>query len=177
MEPTSVKTPPELVLLADHMVDSPVTSSQIRFWTRKDPELAPVVQFLQQGWPSSCDNNSKIAPFFSKRTELSLYEGCVLWGTRGVVPMPGRKAVLVELHEGHPGIARMKGLARMYVWWPGISKDIEQSVRGCTECQVNQSTPPAAPLHPWSWPTHPWARLHLDYAGPVQGKMHVPCFN
>lgn len=23
----------------------------------------------------------------------------------------------------------------------------------------------------WSWPTRPWARLHIDYAGPFQGKM------
>jgi len=24
---------------------------------------------------------------------------------------------------------------------------------------------------PWSWPTRPWARLHLDYAGPMEGRM------
>ena len=163
-----VQTPPELVLFAEHMADSPVTSVQIRAWTRRDPQLAPVVQFLQQGWPRTSSEQG-LEPFFSKKTELSLYEGCVLWGTRVVVPTPGRKAVLTELHEGHPGIARMKGLARMYVWWPGISKDIEETVRGCTECQTNQSTPQADPLHPWSWPTRPWARLHLDYAGPLNG--------
>ena len=28
-----------------------------------------------------------------------------------------------------------------------------------------------APLHPWEWPRHPWARLHLDYTGPFLGKM------
>ena len=27
------------------------------------------------------------------------------------------------------------------------------------------------PLQPWTWPTRPWARLHLDYASPVEGKM------
>ena len=30
--------------------------------------------------------------------------------------------LLDELHEGHPGMARMKAMARMYVWWPGILK-------------------------------------------------------
>jgi len=97
----------------------------------------------------------------------------VLWGTRVVVPAAGRKGVLAELHEGHPGIARMKSLARMYVWWPGISEDIQNTVQGCLECQENQKTPPLAPLHPWSWPTRPWARLHLDYAGPVRGQMFL----
>jgi hypothetical protein len=170
-EPACEHTPPELVLLAEHMADSPaVTASQVRSWTRKDAELAPVVQFLQQGWPSSIQNNPALDPYFSKKDELSLYEGCVLWGTRVVVPKPGRAAVLAELHEGHPGMVQMKGLGRMYVWWPRISKDIEETVRGCTECQLNQAAPPPAPLQPWSWPTRPWARLHLDYAGPVQGK-------
>ena len=27
------------------------------------------------------------------------------------------------------------------------------------------------PLHPWQWPTHPWTRLQIDFAGPVDGKM------
>ena len=83
-----------------------------------------------------------------------------------VVPEPGRKAMLMLLHEGHQGMCRMKALARMYVWWSGINADIEESVGGCCGCLQNQSTPPAAPLNPWSWPTHPWAWLHLDFAGP-----------
>ncbi len=79
--------------------------------------------------------------------------------------------MLIQLHEGHPGVTKMKGLSRMNVWWPGISKDIEDMVSDCTECQQHQSTPQVAPLHPWSWPIRPWARLHIDYAGPVEGHM------
>ena len=173
VEPVMDQTPPELVLLAEHLAESPVTARQIKIWTAKDPVLARVVQFLQQGWPCSVQSSPELEPYFTKKDELSLYEGCILWGTRVVVPTPGREAVLIELHEGHPGIVRMKGLSRMYVWWPGIGKDIEQTVRGCTECQLNQSSPPVAPLHPWSWPTRPWARLHLDYAGPIQGRMYL----
>lgn len=165
------KTPPELVLLADHLDNSPVTAEHIRDYTRRDPQLAPVVQFVQQGWPGSCADQDELSPFFNRRTELSIHEGCLLWGTRVIIPTAGREAVLAELHEGHLGVTRMKSLARMYVWWPKIDKDIENTVRECSQCQLHQSTPPVAPLQPWSWPTRPWARLHLDYAGPVQGKM------
>ena len=171
VEPVVKQPPPEIVLLVDHLDNSPITAHQIQQCTCKDPQLAPIVQFVQQGWPSACPNLDKLAPFYEKRTELSSYEGCLLWGNRVVIPTSCRDAVLTELHEGHPGITRMKGLARMYVWWPGITKDIEQTVQLCSACQMHQSTPAVAPLHPWSWPTRPWARLHLDYAGPVQGKM------
>ena len=44
------------------------------------------------------------------------------------------ETILTELNEGHPGMPRMKVLARMYVWWPGIVDDIEKTVRQCTEC-------------------------------------------
>lgn len=93
-----------------------------------------------------------------------------MWGSQVIVPPPGRQAVLRELLEGHPGMTPMKGLSRMYVWWPGINQDIEKSGRLCQQCQEVQSTPPVAPLNPWKWPTRPWARLHLDFAGPFKCK-------
>ena len=92
------------------------------------------------------------------------------WGNRVVIPPQGRKAVLQELHEGHPGMCKMKGLARMYVWWPKIDANIEEAVCLCPTCQVNQSAPAAAPLHPWRWPSHLWTRVHIDYMGPFMGK-------
>ena len=171
VEPAISQLPPELVLLVDHLSNSPVTADQIRECTRKDSQLAQIVQFVQQGWPSSCPSSDLLSSFYEKRMELSLYEGCLLWGNRVVIPTPCQEAVLTELHAGHPGCTRMKSLSRMYVWWPGITKDIENTVRNCTACQLHQSTPPVARLHPWSWPTRPWARLHLDYAGPFEGKM------
>ncbi len=88
-----------------------------------------------------------------------------------VVPPQGRQAVLEQLHEGHPGMTRTKALARMYVWWPGLDSNIEQSVQQCVPCQQQQPEQPATPLQPWSWPSRPWVRLHMDFAGPFQGKM------
>ena len=47
------------------------------------------------------------------------------------MPPPGRERILDELHKGHPGIARMKSLARSFVWWPGLDKSLEQKVQTC----------------------------------------------
>ena len=32
-------------------------------------------------------------------------------------------------------------------------------------------------LQQWQWPTRPWKRLHLDYAGPVKDKMYLMISN
>ena len=112
-------------------------------------------------------------PFFNRREELSSQDGCILWGSRLVVPQSARTNVLDILHDTHPGMTRMKTLARSFVWWPGIDKAPEEKARGCQECQLHQKNPALAPLHPWIWPNRPWARVHLDYAGPFQGKMFL----
>ena len=41
-----------------------------------------------------------------------------------------------------------KHLARSYIWWPGIDRDIENTVANCTTCQLHQPTPAQAPIHP-----------------------------
>ena len=108
----------------------------------------------------------KLKPFWRRKVELSCQDGCILWGNRVVVPKAGREEVLRELHDAHPGETRMKRLARMFVWWPRITYDIEATVKKYPECQKNQPSPALAPMIPWHWPTRPWSRLHIDFAGP-----------
>ena len=45
------------------------------------------------------------------------------------MPEKGQKQMLDELHEGHPGIARMKSLARTLIWWPKLDSVIEARVK------------------------------------------------
>lgn len=67
----------------------------------------------------------------------------------------------------------MKALAQSYFWWPKLDADIEAVVKGCSTCQEHRNLPAAAPLHPWEWPSKPWQRLHIDYAGPFMGHMFL----
>lgn len=166
-EPTSVPVPEEVVLLMEHLQDTPTDVAAIRKATSRHPILSRVLHLVRNGWFNHCQEDLK--PYYSRRNELSVQDCCLLWRNRGVVPPSLQSTVLVELHSGHPGVSRMKSLARMYVWWPGIDGNIESLIRICQECQTCQPVPPAAPLHPWSWPGTPWSRLHLDFAGPFMG--------
>ena len=147
-----------------------MTADQIKMWTRRDPILSRVQQFVLRGWSTGAIEKD-LKPYWHKRLELSSHDGCLLWGNRVVVPAAGQASVLEELHFAHPGATQMKQLARTMVWWSGIDKDIEHTVKSCEECQHHQNLPAAAPIQPWRWPTRQWARVHADFAGPIQGKM------
>jgi hypothetical protein len=87
-----------------------------------------------------------------------------------VIPSVLREKVLKELHEVHPGVSRMKALARSYVWWPNMDLEIEYLVKDCETCQQNQRCPAKSLPHHWEYPTGPWERIHIDHAGPTKGK-------
>ena len=46
----------------------------------------------------------------------------------------------------------MKALARGYVWWPNMDRELEDAVKKCQQCQLHQKAPAEAPLYPWEWP-------------------------
>ena len=162
---------PASVFNLTQIASLPVDAETLRRATRDDRLLSRVLTYVQRGWPSHVD--SELKGFASKKTELSVEAGCLLWGMRVVVPKACQEAVLEELHASHPGIVKMKSLARIHVWWWGIDKDIEQVVRECPACQSVRNAPSTTYLHPWSWPDGPWKRIHVDFAGPFLGSMFM----
>ena len=48
---------------------------------------------------------------------------------------------------------------------PKMDTNLEEKVKRCATCRL--------PVHPWEWPGSPWSRVHVDYAGPVMGKMFL----
>lgn len=72
-----------------------------------------------------------------------------------------KKCILRELHTSHPGIVKMKSLAHVHVWWPGIDKCIEHLVKECETCESVRINPSS--LHLWSWLDAPWKRILLVY--------------
>ncbi len=101
--------------------------------------------------------------YYQRRFELSVEQNCLLWGARVVIPGKLRENILDLLHCTHLGSCSMKALGRGYVWWPNMNEEIERVARGCQTCQLNQPSPAKAVPHPWTAPTAPWERIHLDF--------------
>ena len=149
----------------------PVTVSKLQSHTRTDAVLSKVCEHTVKGWPDSPEPHLK--PYYNRKDELTVESGCLMWLRRVVIPDKLRPRLLRELHRDHPGIWKMKAVARSYFWWPGLDKEVERVAGSCTECQSVKKAPPSAPLHPWVWPTRPWERVHLDFAGPFQNAMFL----
>ena len=140
----------------------PVTARQIARQTRTDPILSKVMHCVKTGWPAVSE--ATLEAYQHKRNEITIEDGCLLWGNRVIVPNKLRFKLLEELHQGHQGIVKMKALARIHFWWPKLDKEIEAEVRKCSPCQQNAESPPQLSHNSWAWPDRPWRRVHIDFA-------------
>ena len=157
-----IPVPAEWVHVVQFLNSTPVNADHISKATIKDKLLSQVYSFCLNGWPNK-NPSSDLQSFWSRRDELSLQGGCILWGIRVVIPSQFRSILLGQLHLEHVGSTRMKQLAHTYFWWPGLDQDIENIVNTCDHCVTNRHDPPKAELHPWTWPKNVWHRIHIDY--------------
>ncbi|XP_060063528.1 uncharacterized protein K02A2.6-like [Ylistrum balloti] len=148
----------------------PVSASDIVKGIRKSPTLCKVLNDVLHGWSQE---DKAALPFYDRRNDITVQQGILLWGIRVIIPEELQPRVLEELHSGHPGIVKMKALARSHVWWPWIDKDLDQLAKNCNGCQGNRNTAKEAPVHPWEFPMTPWQRIHVDFAGPFLNSMFL----
>jgi len=62
-------------------------------WTDTNPILSRMRQYTLQGWPWA-NLSDDFKPFFTRKEELSVLDGCILWGSCVVVPPSGQPQVL-----------------------------------------------------------------------------------
>ena len=150
----------------------PITATRVASATRNDKWLSRVAEFTRSRWPQGeLDNELKL--YHRIRDEITLEEDCLLRGVRVIIPENYREEILTELHANHPGMVRMKALARLHVWWPNIDSDIENKVAKCESCTKQLPNFPKAQANPWIWPQTPWQRIHVDFAGPFRNEMFL----
>ena len=150
----------------------PVDANILRQEYQNDTVISTVMRYVREGWPSkNTETNDKVNKFRKLSDSLSTCHGCLIHGSRVVIPLSLQSKVLDLLHLGHFGIDRMKQLARTAVYWPGIDAAIEMASRRCDSCGEHQNKPSKPPVHPsWMLPEKPWSSLHRDHAINFMGK-------
>jgi RNase H-like domain found in reverse transcriptase/Reverse transcriptase (RNA-dependent DNA polymerase)/Integrase zinc binding domain/Integrase core domain len=134
---------------------------KIRQETEKDEMLARLKRNILDGWKNGVQKDLK--HFYDKNEELGVEMGCVMVGERVVIPTRLKQAVLSILHTNHLGLTRMKQIARQFVYWQGINKDVELFVRQCESCQILRKDDKKKVYGKWPEPAAPFERVHIDF--------------
>ena len=72
-----------------------------------------------------------------------------------------RLEILERIHEGNQGIAKCRRRIKDSVWWPGLSKQVEDRVTSCRKC-IEHRKPNRQPMIPTAVPERPWLVLGTD---------------
>ncbi|KAK7093228.1 hypothetical protein V1264_007018 [Littorina saxatilis] len=146
---------------------------QIREETAKDVNLKTAFDYTVAGWPEYKQDVMLAArDFFTIRGELSVCDGLLIKGDRIVIPFSMRKEILDRIHDGHQGINKCRERANQSVWWPRISKDIQDRVAACRHCLEKRPSQPSEPLLPTELPDRPFQKIGVDLLE-FQGKHYL----
>ena len=115
----------------------------------------------QEGWPDRPHLKGDLLPYWHVRGDLTLHDNLLLYGSRIVVPKSLQATTLQKIHNGHQGIQKCRQRTTSSVWWPGVSKHIEQLVKSCPMC-AKASIPHKEPLMYSPLPNHPWEKVGSD---------------
>lgn len=149
----------------------PVKYDKLKIAYNDDAVMQQLIKCISSDWKnfdSTSESFPELRRFFNRKDLLSITNEIVLLGDRVVIPSSLRENIVKQLHKGHPGMDRMKNLARMHVYWPNIDDQIENFVKLCKKCALHGKSPTKTLLHSWPTPSKPWERLHIDYAGPFK---------
>ena len=158
--------------LSRAFIQSSKNDDSVRGEVAKDTESINMVQYLpvsettqntirsamkttiREGWPETKDHLPvKIRDYFPFREELTLQNGLVFKGERLVVPASAGDEMKAKIHASHIGIQGCLRHAREVLYWPGMTKEIEQYISLCAICNSHPAEQTKKPLICQSIPT------------------------
>ncbi|CAM1332833.1 Uncharacterised protein r2_g4209 [Pycnogonum litorale] len=135
--------------------------SQLREAQHEDAVCLKLMEYVQHGWPEKSDISVSLMPFFQFASEYSIQEGLLMKNQRILIPTSMRLEVLDRPHDGHLGIVKCRERAKISVWWPGLSKELEGVIKSCVKC-LKSSHDQAEPLITTPLPDRPWQKIGGD---------------
>ena len=120
---------------------------------------------LFEGWPGQVAQlNRELKVHYGFREGIIFQDGLIFTGQRIIIPRSVRNEIIEKLHESHIGIQGCTRRARECVYWPGMTKDIENSISQCKTCESFGNKQQKEPLMSHEIPTRPWEKVCCDFA-------------
>ena len=142
--------------------------------TADDPVMQQLIDVVLEGWPTDKAHiPTDLRVYWTFRDKIAVLDGLLFKGPKLIVPHPLRNEMLDKIHEGHLGMVKCKHRAREVLYWPALSKDIEDKVSKCQICTSHQRQQPKEPLQPHEPPDRPWSKIGTDLY--VMNNQHYLC--
>ncbi|KAK3875322.1 hypothetical protein Pcinc_019804 [Petrolisthes cinctipes] len=119
------------------------TLEKVRAAAERETEYTMLKDIIINGFPEHRHElDHRLRAYWPVRSLLATDDDFIVYGPRLLIPLSLRRETLERLHDGHQGMERTKRRARQTIYWPGIDRDIENIVSGCSRCR------PLLPSHP-----------------------------
>ena len=150
-----------------------VTFDRVKEATTKDPELmklkaALLTTHYRDKLPEDLER------FERYREGLAVLDNNVMYHSRVMVPVSLQEEVLAGLHAAHQGVEGMQSRAKETVFWPNITRDLEEIRARCRECNVKQPSQAPLPPRPLVSPDYPFQYIVADYCS-IKAKTWLIC--
>ena len=89
-------------------------------------------------------------------------DGLLFVNGRLIVPSTMRPDILKLIHEGHLSMDKCKTITRRTLYWPSMTRDIENLVVKCSVCNSFCRQQAAEPLLTHPFPDRPWQKVGVD---------------
>ena len=145
-----------------------VTFERVKQVVERDEEMKQLREAVE-----NLDYNERfpegVAVYDKYKRELTVLDGVPMMGTRVVIPTELRQEILDALHSAHQCPVGMLSRAKQAVFWPGMTKAIEERRQACRACNETAPSQAALPPHPLASPDYPFQMVVADY-GAVKSK-------
>ncbi|XP_068246842.1 uncharacterized protein [Palaemon carinicauda] len=112
-----------------------LTWERVKGSTAVNPCLQSLIPFIENGIPSTRDElTEELRPYWQYRDRLSTVDSVIMMNKRVLIPSALRGEILRALHVADQGTNKMQNRAQGSVFWPGLTKDIENTRNSCQEC-------------------------------------------
>ena len=146
----------------EHYPASAKKINEYKLSTAKDKTSQLIMMFLKTRWPNRKDIDPKLIPYYDHRHEIYEEDGLLFLSNKLIIPESERDIALQRLHQGHYGIDKTKSFAREIIYWPGMNRQIEETVQRCKVCNKFQRNQVKEPIIQHGIPDTPWLKVGAD---------------
>ncbi|KAK3917305.1 hypothetical protein KUF71_026150 [Frankliniella fusca] len=144
----------------------PVTDQKlqdIKNATKEDGTLRLIMQYVMNGWPKHYSElPADCKPYWQHRPDLHVQDGLLLKEKKIVLPSSLRREIMAKLHAGHAGRDKTIARARLSLYWPNYTEDIEAFVAECHTCAKFRPRLSKPEMMPHEIPLLVWNKLGMD---------------